>query len=634
VLVDWNATATRFPSGRALHRLVETQVERTPDSVALVAGDTTATYRELNHRANQVAHHLRKLGVGPDVLVGICMERSAAMAVGLLAVLKAGGAYVPLDPAYPAHRLSFMLANSQASILLTQSHLKPGLAHLPSQILCLDGDRERLSQESAENLSMDPAGEGLAYVIYTSGSTGVPKGAMVPHRAICNHMQWMQAEFPLSESDAVLQRTPFSFDASVWEFYAPLMAGARLVMAPPAQFQHAGQLAATIQKHGVTVLQVVPSLLGLLLEEAEFLACRSLRRVFCGGEALPQALVQRFHEHFQAELVNLYGPTEAAIDATFSRCAAGGDGSTASIGRPIANLQAYILDSRQQPAPVGVAGELCLGGAGVGRGYLRRPALTARRFIPNPFNTGDTSRLYRTGDLARFRPDGSIAFLGRIDQQVKLRGFRIEPGEIEATLRQHSSVQDTVVTMRPDGSDSAWLAAYVVARQDRPASVADLRGFLRSRLPAYMVPAHFVFLDGLPLLPNGKVDRTALPAPEGLYPAAPSGYVAPKSELESTIGRVWQSILQLQKVGVDDNFFDLGGHSLLMVRVQNQLQDLIGREIPLLDLFRFPTIRTFANYLRHDGASSDSDAIQEARERAQRQREAMAGRQRRRTRSA
>ena len=517
LLVEWNDTEADYPKNQCLHGLFEAQVERTPDVVAVVFERQQLTYRELNTRANQLAHYLRKQGVGPEVLVGICIERSLEMVIGLLGVLKAGGAYVPLDPEYPKDRLAFMLEDSQAPVLLTQEKLAsefrnsiPTMCH----IICLDSEWKIVSQESKRNPLSGVTAKNMAYVIYTSGSTGKPKGVVIPHQAICNHMFWMLETFSLNQTDKVLQKTPFSFDASVWEFYAPLLAGARLVMAQPGGHQDSEYLINVIMEQKVTILQLVPSLLQLLLEQEKFEKCHSLKRVFCGGEALSVDLQDRyFQKSIKADLYNFYGPTEASIDTVVWRCRRNGQTGLVPIGRPITNTQTYILNSYLSPVPVGIPGELHLGGNSLGRGYLNRSELTAEKFIPNPFSDEPGARLYKTGDLARYRPDGVIEFLGRIDHQVKIRGVRIELGEIEAVLNQHPAVQETVAVVREDRPGDKRLVAYVVPNSEQAFVPSELRRFLKAKLPDYMVPSSFVMLDALPLTPNGKVDRKALPAP-------------------------------------------------------------------------------------------------------------------------
>src|SRR5918996_1353101 len=426
--------------------------------------------------------------------------------------------------------------------------------------------------------------EHLAYVIYTSGSTGRPKGVMIPHRAICNHMVWLQSLFPLTEADKVLQKTPFSFDASIWEFYAPLLRGAQLVMARPGGHQDALYLAEVMAEQQVTTLQLVPSLLQVLLEEGSLESCHCLRRLFCGGEALPLALQARFFACHGAELHNLYGPTEATIDATSWRCERESHLPIAPLGRPIANTQAYLLDRQLQPVPIGVPGELYIGGAGLARGYLHRPELTPEKFLPHPFSERPGARLYRSGDLARYLPDGNIEFLGRIDHQVKVRGFRIELGEIEACLGSHPEVREACVVVREDASGEKRLVGYYVGAGVEPEA---LRGYLRAKLPEYMVPSAFVLLEGFPLTPNGKVDRRALPAPER---GAEGAYEAPRTPTEELLAGIWAEVLRVERVGRQDNFFALGGHSLVAIQVVARVRETLGVELAVRSVFESPPL--------------------------------------------
>ncbi|HEU4797248.1 MAG TPA: amino acid adenylation domain-containing protein, partial [Pyrinomonadaceae bacterium] len=465
LLVDWNDTAVDYAQDARLHHLFEQQVERTPHAVALVFEDQSLTYEQLNKRANQLAHHLRDLGVGPESRVGVLMERSIEMVVSLYAILKAGGAYVPLDPAYPRERLAFMLDDSSVSLLLTQQSLKDYLSPQNARVICVDAEASEWNNKSETNPKVTVAAENLAYVIFTSGSTGRPKGAMNSHGAIVNRLLWMQQEFNLTSADAVMQKTPFSFDVSVWEFFWPLMTGARLVVARPGGHQEPAYLARLIEQQSITVLHFVPSMLQQFIEEPLIESlCRGLRQVVCSGEALSLALQRRFFERLpQVELANLYGPTEAAVDVTSWKCERVTERLTVPIGKPIANTQMYVVNEQMQPAPVGVAGEVLIGGAGLARGYLDRPGLTADRFIPHSFSAMPGARLYKTGDLARYLPDGALDFLGRIDHQIKVRGLRIELGEIEAALAAHPAVREAAVLARAGGAalGDVDLVAYV-----------------------------------------------------------------------------------------------------------------------------------------------------------------------------
>lgn len=593
LLVEWNRTQVEHEHAGALHELFESQVKRTPESVALVVEDTILTYQELNQRANQLANYLVAKGIGVESLVGVYLERSAEMVVAILGVLKAGGAYLPIDPAYPRDRVEFMLEDSQAAVLLSNAELAGSVRSFAGDVVRLDAEASKIDREASDNLQLSVGPQVLAYVIYTSGSTGRPKGVMIEHDAICNHMQWMQRQFPLTSADKVLQKTPFSFDASVWEFFAPLLSGAPLVMARPEGHADLDYLVRAIKDHQITILQLVPSLLAALLDHRGFDECRCLRRVFCGGEALPVKRADQVVRRMQASLHNLYGPTEVTIDSTFSTWHGNGKTATVPIGRPVDNVQAYVLDAHAKLAPIGAPGELYLGGRQLARGYLHRPELTAEKFVPSPFPEQPDARLYRTGDLVRWQQDGSIEFLGRIDDQVKVRGFRIELGEIEAALAKHSQTREVVVVAHTAERGDQQLVAYVVARGDVPPAVDELRAFLKETLPEYMVPSVVMFLEVLPLTPNGKVDRGALPAPE--LQATESGveYVAPRNEAEKTLVAIWEDVLNVQQVGIHDNFFDLGGHSIISMQIVSRANQA-GLSLGVRHLMDAPTIAQLA----------------------------------------
>ncbi|HAF13803.1 MAG TPA: non-ribosomal peptide synthetase [Blastocatellia bacterium] len=600
VLVDWNNTETDFAQAQCISQLFERQASLGPSAIAVTFQDQQLTYAELNARANQLARHLRSLGVGPETLVGICIERSLEMVIGLLGILKAGGAYVPLDPAFPNERLAFMMEDAGVSVLLTLAGLSKELPRHQAKIVALDADLAVISRESSENLAAGATSENLAYVIYTSGSTGRPKGTMNTHLGLCNRLLWMQGEYQLTGADRVLQKTPYSFDVSVWEFFWPLITGARLIVARPGGHQDASYLVDIIHEHQITTLHFVPSMLQAFVEEKNVEQCQSVRQVISSGEALTFELQERFFARLKAKLHNLYGPTEASIDVTAWECQRGGGARTVPIGRPIANTQIYVLDEGLKPVPIGVAGELHIGGTGVGRGYLNRPDLTAEKFVPDPFAEG--LRLYKTGDLARYLPDGNIEYLGRVDHQVKIRGFRIELGEIEAVLREHSFVRDVAVVAR-----QGKLVAYVVGSAEQLGDGAklwsELRGFIKAKLPEYMSPAIFVELDALPLTPSGKVDRRALPIPDESRPDLQQAYVGPRDRLEEQLVTLWTNVLQLKSIGVRDNFFELGGHSLLAARLFAQIENRFGKHLPLATLFQSPTIEQLANALRDSGTS-------------------------------
>ena len=616
ILVGWNNTAVDYPLDKCLHQWIEEQVERTPDAVAVVFENDSLTYRDLNRRANQLARHLLALGVGVESLTAICVERSLEMVVGLLAVLKAGGAYVPLDPEYPKDRLAFMLEDADARVLLTQDRLVGTLPPSGAAIVRLDTDWPVIAAGNAAPLEGGAGPSNAAYMIYTSGSTGRPKGAVNTHRGIVNRLLWMQDAYRLTAADTVLQKTPFSFDVSVWEFFWPLMTGARLVVARPGGHRDTAYLTRLIAAERITTLHFVPSMLQIFLNQENPDASRaSLKRVICSGEALPAELERKFYSSMGAELHNLYGPTEASVDVTFWACARDSRSSTVPIGRPIANTQIYILDVHLQPVPAGVPGELHIGGVGLARGYHRRPDLTREKFIPDPFRPEAGGRLYKTGDLARHRKDGVIEYLSRIDHQVKIRGFRIELGEIESALGHHPSVRENVVMAREDSPGDQRLVAYFVPAQSAGApSTAELKDFLSQRLPDHMVPAAFVPLEKLPLTPNGKVDRKALPAPDYQAAAASAGYEPARDPVEETLVEIWQEVLSADRVGVHDNFFDLGGHSLLAAQVVARIHRTFDLEIPLRTLFEFPTIAGLAaqiTTLKEASGAGDDDLLEQ-----------------------
>jgi amino acid adenylation domain-containing protein len=697
-LLAWNDTATDYPQDQCIHQLFETQVEKKTDAIALVFENQQLTYQALNQRANQLAHHLRTLGVKPEVLVGICVERSLEMIVGLLGILKAGGAYVPLDPTYPKNRLTFMLTDAKVQILVTQ---KPLLAiftehHLLPKV-CLDTDWQAIAQHSTANLKNLTLPKNMAYVIYTSGSTGKPKGVMVEHRSLCNlttvHAQILNS--PLN--NRIIQLASVNFDSSVWEIVMALLSGSVLYLAPSKALLPGKQLVQLLRHEAITIMTLPPSALAILpIEDLP-----ALKTIIVAGEACPTELAVQWssNHHF----FNGYGPTETTVGATIGEIKAWTDHTQKlPIGFPFANTQVYVLDTYLQSVPIGIIGELYVGGIGLARGYLNRPELTVEKFIPNPFSDNPKARLYKTGDLARYLPDGNLEFIGRIDNQVKIRGFRIELGEIEAIFNQDSTVQEAVVIVREDEPGQKRLVAYLISKLipdrlpiqsacqvkygDEPpielqtediscygvglngipptwqpnqsvhiqlqlsevteelwlagrvawcqgkragiqfaslsrtentqvcqtieqlfktqgflkviqrTSVSHLREVLKDKLPSYMVPSSFVFLSTIPLTPNGKVDHQALPPPEEL-PIDKSSYLAPHSEIERQIAAIWKKLLHREKIGVHDNFFDLGGNSLLVVQVQQKLVEVLNQEIPIIKLFQYPTISHLSHYL-------------------------------------
>ncbi|WP_223635564.1 non-ribosomal peptide synthetase [Corallococcus sp. EGB] len=617
VMRDWNDTAVTHPKDATLTSLIEAQVARTPDAVALDFEGQRLTYRELDARANQLGHALRKHGVGPEVRVGLCVERSLEMVVGLLGTLKAGGAYVPLDPGYPQERLGWMLEDARPPVLLVQERLLSRLPSSDAKVVKLDTGWEEIAREPTTAPSPTATADSLAYIIFTSGSTGRPKGAMNAHGPVVNRLLWMQSAYGLTSQDVVLQKTPFSFDVSVWEFFWPLMTGATLVVAKPGGHQDPGYLKALVSSASVTTLHFVPSMLQAFLDEPGVAGCTSLKRVVCSGEALPLELKELCLRTLPgAGLHNLYGPTEAAVDVTFHACKANDGRRSVPIGRPVDNTQIRILDAELQPVPQGAAGELYIGGVQVGRGYLARPSLTAERFIPDPYATVPGARMYRTGDVARWLPDGEIEYLGRADFQVKIRGLRIELGEIESSLEKHPTVRQAVVLAREDRPGQKRLVAYVTGKDGKPEGAA-LRTYLLERLPEYMVPSNIVVLERMPLSPNGKADRKALPAPElgGADPSRP--FVAPGTAIEQQIAQAWKDLLHVERVGLDDPFFELGGNSLLALQLHRRLTAELGVTLALTDLFQYPTVRALAARLSRREDTPSEDAAQAGRSRAE-----------------
>ena len=595
LLVEWNDTAMRYPA-QCMHELFAAQARATPDRVAVQFEDGQLTYRELDERSNRLAHHLVALGVGPDILVGICVERSLDMLVGLLGILKAGGAYVPIDPAYPAERQEYMLTNSQAPVVVTEERLVDGLPIGDAKVVCLDRDRDDVSAHPAHApvLSSDP--EQLAYVIYTSGSTGQPKGVQIPHRALVNFLVTMGETPGLNDDDVLVAVTTLSFDIAGLELYLPLVNGARVVVASAQTAGDPRALASLLESSAATIMQATPTTWRMLLDSGW--APETPIKALCGGEALPVVLADRLVA-LGLELWNMYGPTETTIWSTCAHVET--QGETLTIGRPIGNTTIYILDDEMEPVPVGEVGELWIGGDGLARGYRGRPDLTEERFVRNPFDTADGARIYKTGDVARYRPDAAIEFLGRIDHQVKVRGFRIELGEIETALARHPEIADAVVVARGSGAE-AELAAYVIPRDGAvPAHV--LRQFVAGTLPAYMVPATVTPLDVFPLTPNGKVDRKALPEPTRER-SGDHELVAPRTDLERRLGAIWERELGVSPIGVTDNFFDLGVSSIVAATLFAQIEREVGNRLPLGAIFRAPTIEKLGELLEHGGESS------------------------------
>jgi amino acid adenylation domain-containing protein len=605
MLTEWNNTAADYPRDKYIHEVFEAQVAQTPNAVAFVYEGAQLTYQELNRRANQVAHHLRGLGVGPEVLVGLCMERSLEMVVGLLGVLKAGGAYVPLDPNYPQERLAFMLEDARVPVLLTQEHLAARLSDYRKQVICLDSKWCILAQQSDWNPVSGVTSDNLAYVLFTSGSTGRPKGVLGTHQAVMNALAWMWQAQPLTGQEVCCQKTSISFGDSIQELFGALLQGVQTILIPHRALQDPSLLVQTLAANRVTRIILVPSLLRMLLDTYNDLEDRltSLKLWIAGGEALSSDLCRCFMEHMpQSRLINLYGPSEASDDTTWYETGVlHHPAPSVPIGRPIANTQIYLLDRYLQPVPIGVPGELHVGGLGLTRGYLNRPELTAERFIPNPFSSEPGARFYKTGDLARYLPDGTIEYLGRLDYQVKIRGFRMELGEIEAVLEQHPAICQAVVLAREEVPSDVRLVAYVVLIRDSTPAMSELRNFLKEKLPEYMVPSAFVVLEALPLTPSGKVDRKALPPPEVGRPRLEKAFVAPDNAIERQLTHLWEDLLGVKPIGRQDDFFELGGHSLLVVQLFAHIEKQMGIHLPLATLFQTPTIAHLAHCLRKRG---------------------------------
>jgi len=620
LLEDFNRTDKDWGPERTIAQFFEDQASAFPDRFAVrvpaigrddLDQDATWTYAELNARANQLARCLAlRHGVGPDIRIGVLAERSFEMVLALMAIEKAGGAYVPLDPEYPRELLDFMMEDSGAAVILTQQKFHDLVVDYAGPVIRLDTDWALVSTETDENLPSRVTGDSLAYVIYTSGSTGRPKGAMNTHRGIANRLLWMQEAYGLTEHDRVLQKTPFSFDVSVWEIFWPLMSGATLVVAKPGGHRDAAYLVALIEQAQISTLHFVPSMLQAFIEEPDLDRCASLKRVVASGEAITPELLRRYTSRLSTPLHNLYGPTEAAVDVTAWACNRDEAQSMVPIGTPIANIRLYILDELLQPVPEGITGELFLAGVGVGRGYLNRPELTAAKFIPDPFSPDPGARLYRTGDLSRYRHDGVVDFLGRIDHQVKLRGFRIELGEIESALLSHAAIRECLVVVREDQPGMKRLVAYVVRKPETAVSPEDtaraftarddLRAHLQQKLPDHMVPGVIVPLADLPRLTNGKLDRQSLPLPEDVIVVTARRRVAPRDPVERRLVQVWEDVLGGKGVGVTDDFFDLGGHSILAVKLVSAIQIEFGRNLPLAQLLAHPTIERLAVALRSD----------------------------------
>ena len=598
IVLEWNQTEVELVNRKCFHQLFEEQVEKSPGAIAVVFRGQEISYKSLNERANQLAHYLQEIGVGPESLVGICMERSVEMLVGILGILKAGGCYLPLDPTYPVERLSFILEDSGAKILLTQDRLVGKLPKLNKILLSIDKEWDTIRSRKKENVVSDVTEANLAYVIYTSGSTGKPKGTMISHRALVNYLVWAATNYKVQEGDGSIVHSPIGFDLTVSSLFLPLLVGKKLLLIEEGGLEALRSALSSVTD--CSFIKVTPAhleALNQLLPPAE--AAGRMRAMIIGGEALPGEAVAFWQTNAQGtELYNEYGPTEATVGCCVYKVPPTRTAGSVPIGRPIMNTQLYILDRRLEPVTIGVPGELYIGGEGLARGYLNRSEMTASSFIPNPFSRNPGDRLYRTGDIARYLSDGNLEFLGRLDDQVKIRGFRIEPGEVESALRQHARVAEAAVVVREDDPGNKLLVGYVVSTDERTFSQIDLRDFLKVKLPEYMIPSHFVSMKAFPLTPNGKVDRSKLPSPD---PNRDGKFLAPRNRLEEELAEIWREVLRNEKIGIDDNFFEIGGHSMLAVRLFVRIEQLIGKNLPLATLFQAPTVRQMAKALLDEG---------------------------------
>ncbi|HJP90455.1 MAG TPA: amino acid adenylation domain-containing protein, partial [Pyrinomonadaceae bacterium] len=604
VLVEWNQTAAEYSFEMTLAQLFEAQVERTPEAVALIFDDERITYEELNRRANQLANHLVNLGIGPEQSVGVCMERSIEMVVAVLGVLKSGAAFLPLDPSYPRERLLFMISDAQPAVVLTQQQRRELLAGIDVDVICVDAEWDRIAACSEGSPAVDVSQASLCYMIYTSGSTGQPKGVLNLHGGAINRFRWMWESYPFAAGEVSCQKTSLNFGDSVWEIFGPLLRGVPSVIIPNELVKDPVKLIEVLSQQKVTRIIVVPSLLRMILDTDVDLQTKlpQLKYWTTSGEALSSELVEAFRQRLpNAVLLNLYGSSEVAADVTYCEVLRENNTTAVPIGRPIANTQIYLLNSDLQPVPLGVVGELYVGGAGLSRGYHNRPELTAERFVPSPFGTVAGTRLYRTGDLARYRPDGAIEYLGRTDHQVQLRGFRIELGEVEAVLNDHEAVKESVALVREDSPGDPRLVAYVVTSERDGEVINRLRRYMKDRVPDYMVPAVFVQLQKFPLTASGKIDRQALPVPDQSRPMLDEEFVAPRNEIEETIAQIWREVLNVERIGVHDNFFDVGGNSLVAMQILANVRNSCDVHLPLHSLFETPTIAGLAQHIELAG---------------------------------
>ncbi len=600
LLIEFNNTQIDFPTNKCFQQLFVEQVQRTPDNIAAVYENQQFTYQELNHRANQLAHYLQQLGVKPDVMVGICVERSPFMLIALLGILKAGGAYVPIDPNYPLERKIFILKDSQMPVLLTQQHLMADLVTNEIQVIYLDSDWETINQQKIDNPITTTTTLNLAYVIYTSGSTGKPKGTLIPHQGLVNYLSWATQKYTVEQGIGTVVHSPLGFDLTITSLLSPLLVGRTVELL--SEEQGIETLSQALKKSSnLSLVKITPAHLDLLKQQLskEEIANKTRAFIIGGENLLAQSITFWQDVAPDTILVNEYGPTETVVGCCIYQVPVGKHTSgSIPIGKPIANTQLYVLDQYLQPVTTNVTGELYIGGLGLARGYLNQPELTALKFIPNPFSKQQGDRLYKTGDLVRFLPSGDIEYIGRIDNQIKIRGFRVELGEIEGVINQHPSVSASVAILREDKPENQNLIAYITLYPDKTLTISQLRRFLQNKLLDHMLPTAFMILEAFPLTSNGKVDRRALPMPDALRPELEVAYVVPQTEVEKTIASVWQKALNLEKIGIHDNFFEIGGHSLLLVTVHSQLQEILNNaELSTLDLFRYPTINSLAEYL-------------------------------------
>ena len=603
LLIGFNEPGRDYKKDICLHELFEAQVARNSNATAIVFEGRQLSYGKLNTLANKLACRLRVRGVGPEMLVGIYSERSIEAVIAILGVLKAGAAFVPLDPEYPERRINYMIEDAGLSLVLAPRELIPGLHAQGIEVMPLDVERGQAADSEADNLGVEVDARNAAYVIYTSGSTGEPKGVMITHFGICNRLQWGQDAFPVTESDGMLHSASLSFDVSVWEMFAPLVAGARLIIARAGAARDSRHLVELMAGQNVTVAGFTPSLLQALLDEPLVQNCAALRQVLAGAEPLSNEVRERFQAYLDAELYNFYGPTETTIDATFYACKKRCSNRATPIGRPLAYARAYILEPHFEPVPIGVRGEVHIAGAGLARGYVNRADKTAEKFLPDPFNAASGARMYRSGDIARYLPDGNIEFVGRTDQQVKIRGQRVELGEVESVLTQHPSVRQAVALAREDTPGGDHLVGYLTLNQGKDVETGELRDFVTGKLPGYMVPRFFVVLDDLPVTANGKIDRAALPAPDLLRRGPGSTFVAPRDAVEEVVADIFREVLKVRSISITDNFFELGGHSLLATQVASRVRTTFQVDLPLRGFFLSPSVAALSEAIRIREAS-------------------------------